>query len=206
VPFWLGSCGLRHQQFPLPEGPFRVVPSQAGLVQRVKVPPEETPGSPVADSRRRVRTRPSKRSDKPRLAGCELVVRTMRNPASVEKPGLVTGHRREPNLSRNGEGHGRRPCSWSGRRRTLRRTGSGTSTRSGPELGRSSSARGSDARPRKRCPSITGDPGKWRAAERKSEGLIGSDDGADNTTHRSEGALPHLCLGWRYERVNAHRG
>jgi hypothetical protein len=148
----------------------------------------------------------SKRSDKPRLAGCKLVVRTMRNPVSVEKPGLVTGHRREPNLSRNGEGHGRRLWSWSRRSRTLRRTGSGTSTRSGPELGRSSSARGLDAGPRKRCSSITGDPGKWRAAERKSDGVVVAVTVGTTQPDQSEAPLLCLCLGRRYERVSAHRG
>jgi hypothetical protein len=148
----------------------------------------------------------SKRSDKPRLAGCKLAVRTMRNPVSVDSAGLVTAHKREPNLSRNGEGHGRRPWSWSGRSRTLRRTGSGTSTRSGPELGRSSSARGPDACPRKRCLPITGDPGKWRAAERKSDGVVVAVTAGTTQPDQSEAPLPCLCLGRRYERVNAHRG
>ena len=46
----------------------------------------------------------------------------------------------------------------------------------------------------KRCLSITGDPGKCQAAERKSEGAAVADDGGGwHSLARCEGPLLHRC-------------
>src|SRR3954465_15362581 len=81
-----------------------------------------------------------------------------------------SGKQRVPSLCGFGEGHGRRLGTWSGRRGTLRRRGRGTVRRVSRELERPSSA--STLRGWRACPSITGAPGKWRAAERESEGVV----------------------------------
>src|SRR5205814_10050109 len=59
---------------------------------------------------------------------------------------------------------------WSGRRGTSRRKGRGTVGRLSWELERASSAPG--LRPGKQGLPITGGAGKWRVAERQSEGVV----------------------------------
>lgn len=69
-----------------------------------------------------------------------------------------------------GEGHGRYLGAWSGYLRILRRKGCGTVGRLSWELERASSAPSCGRW--EACPLITGDPGKWWAVERQSEGAI----------------------------------
>jgi hypothetical protein len=161
---------------------------RAGLDQRVKVLPGETPGSPVADSRRRVRARRRSGMTSPAWRGASWRSAALRESCSVEKPGPATGHKREPNLSRNGEGHGRCLWSWSGHRRTLRRKGNGTSARPSSELGRASSARSL----MRASEAVSAYNRRSREMADRREAVGGgrsSDDGRDNTT-RSERRTP----------------
>ena len=99
--------------------------------------------------------------------------------------------KREPSLCGSGEGHGRHLGSWSGCRGTLRRRGRGTVRRLSWELERPYSApslRGSGA-----SLPITGDPGKWPAAERESEGVVVVMTGGTTQPGPSEGPLLHRC-------------
>jgi hypothetical protein len=161
---------------------------RAGLDQQVRVLPGETPGSPVADSRRRVRACRRSGMTSPAGRGASWRSAALRESCSVDKPGPATGHKREPNLSRNGEGHGRCLWSWSRRRRTLRRKGSGTSARSSSELGRASSAR-SLMRAPEVVPAYNRRPREVAGRREAVGGGRSSADGRDNTT-RSEQRTP----------------
>jgi hypothetical protein len=48
-------------------------------------------------------------------------------------------------------------------------------------------------RGREACPFITGDPGKWRAAERESEGVVVVMTAGTTQPGPSEGPLLHRC-------------
>ena len=85
-------------------------------------------------------------------------------------------------------------------RRTRRRSGIGTCAQSGTERGRSVSAPALTApgcQPgalREVATPITGGPGKWWSAERKSEEATVAMIGVDNITRRSEGPLARCAI------------
>jgi len=91
--------------------------------------------------------------------------------ASLAPPALRGGTRRSrARALLEGEGHGRHPRAWSGCLGISRRKGRGTVRRLSWELERAVSAPGCG--PGKQRPPITGGAGKWRAAERQSEGVV----------------------------------
>ena len=85
-------------------------------------------------------------------------------------------------------------------RGTRRRSGIGTCAQFGTERGRSVSApalRASGRQPgvlREVATPITGGPGKWWSAERKSEEVVVAMIGVDNITRRSEGPLARCAI------------
>jgi hypothetical protein len=85
-------------------------------------------------------------------------------------------------------------------RGTRRRSGIGTCAQFGTERGRSVSAPASTAPARQPgvlrevVTPITGSPGKWWSAERKSEEVVVAMIGVDNITRRSEGPLARCAF------------
>ena len=145
----------------------------------------ETPRSPVVKPPCVVERPGSKRG------GATDQSVTSREACSVVTPVRRETDEEEPSPFPKGEGHGRHQRSWSGCPGTSRRRGLGMARRLSSELERSSSA--PDLRSGKQSLSITGDPGKCQAAERKSEGAVVVM--MDRTTQpvRSEGPLLHRC-------------
>jgi hypothetical protein len=90
-----------------------------------------------------------------------------------------------------GEGHGRRLWSWSRRRRTLRRKGAWNGQK--VVLGTGEALLGPGPRAREAGLSITGDPGKWQAVERESEGVVVVVTVGTTQPGPSEGPLVHRC-------------
>ena len=86
------------------------------------------------------------------------------------------------------------------RQRTRRRSGIGTCAQFGTERERSVSAPASTASGclpgvlREVATPITGSPGKWWSAERKSEEVVVARIGVDNITRRSEGPLARRAI------------
>src|SRR5581483_7455831 len=90
-----------------------------------------------------------------------------------------------------GEGHGRRPCSWSGRRWTSRRKGAWNGQK--VVLGTGEALLGPALRGWEQRLSITGQPGKGQAAERESEGVVVVMTAGTTQPGPSEGPLLHRC-------------
>jgi hypothetical protein len=139
-------------------------------------------------------TRPSKRHDKVPSGASKQPVRTMRNPAaSLGSPASAgTGASRAPRRwakamdgAKSLELQPLNPPGYGGRNGCTADYGTGEI-----RLG-TGSERPRVANPRRPVAAkpISSDPAKRRSAERKSEGAIGSWDGVDNTTRRSEGPL-----------------
>src|SRR5215207_11243744 len=153
-----------------------VTERQAHGSQPVRVRPGETPGSPVAALPASGETPGSRRRKTAPVRGGQPT-----GPQHEAKPAAslrITAQaaKREPSLHSSGEGHGRHLRAWSGCQGTLRRRGRGTVGRVSWELERPSvapSLRGSGS---SAClePATTG---KWRAATRESEGVVGPPDG-----------------------------
>ena len=152
----------------------------------------ETPGSPVAGSRYRARSRCRSGATTPRGGGGDWPVRSMKR--SLQRrhgaPARCVRDKREPSPLPMGEGQGRRLWSWSERRRTLRRKGAWNGQT--VVLGTGEALLDPGLRAREAGLPITG-TGKWQVVERDSEGVVVVVTVGTTQPGSSEGPLLHRC-------------